>query len=65
MLTGLAPDKDEYTEALDGGEDVDEGLRAVDHRASAFEPSKRFQSAEELRCALRRAGELLGAERAE
>lgn len=52
MLVGLRPDDDAYDVALADEGLVCAGLRAVIERACAFEPSKRYQTADELAAAL-------------
>lgn len=52
MLTGVRPDDDGYVSALQDEGRVSPRLRAVVERASAFEPSARYQSAEELSAAI-------------
>ena len=51
-LTGVRPDLDGYEPAL---RSVPEALRNVIERASAFEPSNRYQGADELSAAIRAA----------
>ena len=53
MLTGVRPDDEGYEAALGDQAKVPSAYRAVVDRASAFEPSSRYQSAAELAEALR------------
>ena len=53
MLTGVRPDDEGYEAALDDQAKVPAAYRAVVDKASAFEPSSRYQSAAELAEALR------------
>ena len=53
MLTGVRPDDEGYEAALDDQAKAPSAYRAVVDRASAFEPSARYQSAAELVEALR------------
>lgn len=55
MLTGVRPDDEGYEAALGDQAKVPSAYRAVVDRASAFEPSARYQSAAELAEALRAA----------
>lgn len=48
LLTGERPDTDSYEKALADAQRVDTRLARVVMRATAFEPSARFQSADEL-----------------
>ncbi len=48
MLTGASPDDDEYERLLQDRDVVPEPLAAVIARACDFEPSSRFQTADEL-----------------
>ncbi len=52
MLTGIQPDSEGYECALCNEECVSPRMRAVIERSCAFEPSKRYQSVEELARAL-------------
>lgn len=52
LLTGVLPDTDDYERALADESAVPARLRRVVERASAMEPSARFQSAGELAAAL-------------
>ncbi len=52
MLTGLQPDGEEYEARLADAAMVDAGLASVVRRACAFEPSARFQTAEQMAAAL-------------
>ena len=56
MLTGLQPDGDEYERALGDADATDSRLAEVVVRACAFEPSSRYQSANEMARALGRPG---------
>ena len=53
LLTGLKPGGDEFDRALSDQSTVDARLSSVVARATAFEPSARYQSAAELAEALR------------
>lgn len=53
MLTGASPDDDEYERLLQDRDVVPEPLAAVIARACDFEPSSRFQTADELARAAR------------
>lgn len=55
LLTGFKPDTVEYEDALGNKRLVDETLAEVVRRATTFEPSKRYQSAQELADALQAA----------
>ena len=57
MLTGIQPDSEGYECALCNEGCVSPRMRAVIERSCAFEPSKRYQSVEELARALGRAGD--------
>jgi eukaryotic-like serine/threonine-protein kinase len=57
LLTGVQPDSDGYQELLADGAVVSGVAHAVVERACAFEPSGRYQSAEELSAAVRSLGE--------
>ena len=52
MLTGLQPDGEEYEARLADSSAVDAGLAGVVRRACAFEPSARYQTAEQMAAAL-------------
>ncbi len=52
MLTGLQPDGEEYEARLADAAMVDAGLASVVRRACAFEPSARYQTAEQMAAAL-------------
>lgn len=52
MLTGLRPDEDGYDRTLADEGEVSAALRRIIEKASAFEPSKRYQTADELAAAL-------------
>ncbi len=53
MLTGVQPDEDAYETLLTNSSEVDARCAVCVQRACAFEPSARYQSAEEMACALR------------
>ncbi len=55
MLTGVQPDEDAYETLLTNSSEVDARCAACVQRACAFEPSARYQSAEEMAFALREA----------
>ncbi|MDO4538815.1 MAG: serine/threonine-protein kinase, partial [Coriobacteriales bacterium] len=59
LLTGLRPDDQNFEAALHNGALVPEELCAIVVRARAFEPSARFQSADEMDAAIRAAIETL------
>lgn len=52
LLTGIPPSDDGFDAALADPDKVPAGLAAVITKATAFEPSMRYQSARELSCAL-------------
>ncbi len=52
MLTGLQPDGEEYEARLADAAMVDAALASVVRRACAFEPSARYQTAEQMAAAL-------------
>lgn len=55
MLTGVQPGEDGFDQALRDADHVDPRLTVVVERATAFEPSSRYQTAAELRDALEKA----------
>lgn len=55
MLTGVQPGEEGFDQALRDAAHVDPRLTAVVERATAFEPSSRYQTAAELRAALEEA----------
>lgn len=56
LLTGVEPESDDFEQAMADRGQVSPAARAIVERASAMEPSARYQSAEELAAVLRREG---------
>ncbi len=55
-LTGVRPDADDFAGALDRTDGIPASVKAVVEKACAFEPSGRYQSAEEMARALTACG---------